>query len=114
MKKFTGYYEEIKINGSTYTVSIVKKGTGLNAIYYSYVTSENGNTREMSGFPVDQRQAKEPHVYTPEEIMDLAMFEAEDFIGDLDRHDQLDDMLFGFLAEVDENRRIAKELQEQN
>ena len=65
----------------------------------------------MSGYPVDQTGANEPHIYTPVEIMEFATDEAYDFISDLDRHEQLENMLFGFLAEVDENRRIAQEMQ---
>ena len=111
MKKFTGYYDTIKVDGETYTVAIVAKGTGNKTIYFSYLFGESGIGKEMSGFPIDQRQAKKPHVYTAEEVMEMAMYESGNFIGDIERHNQLEDMLFGFLAEVDENRRIAKELE---
>lgn len=114
MKKFTGYSENIIVNGKTYTVSIIGSGKGLKTVYNAYITGEAGITKEMSGYPVDQRQCKiDPKVYTPEEVMEMAVYEAYDFINDIDRHEQFEDMLYGFLAEVDENREIAKKLSEQ-
>lgn len=110
MEKFTGYSEQIEINGNTYTVSIIAKGTGMKTVYFSYIMGENGIAKEMSGFPIDQRQAKEPHVYTADEIMELALFEAEDFVNDIDRLDAFENMLFDFMDEVDENRRIQNEI----
>ena len=113
MEKFTGYFEEIEINGNTYTVAIIAKGTGIKTVYNGFIMGENGIAKEMSGFPVDQRQAKEPHVYTAEEIMDMTLYEAEDFVSDIDRLSTFENMLFDFMDEVDENRRIQNEIAKQ-
>ena len=114
MKRETVFSEQIEEEGRTYTVLIRRSGTGIKAIWYSYVMNQTGICKEMSGYPVDQRQANEPHVYTPEEIMDMARYEAYDYISDLKRFEQLEDMLFDFMYEVDENRRIAKLIAEEN
>ena len=85
-------------------MSIIASGRGLKTGYTGYVS--NGYiTLEMSGFPVDQRQANEPKIYEPEEILDMALYEAEDFVGDLNRLTRFQDMMFEFMDEVDENRK---------
>lgn len=42
MKKFTGYSENIIVNGKTYTVSIIGSGKGLKTIYNAYIAGEGG------------------------------------------------------------------------
>ena len=111
-RKLNMLSENISYNEKKYTVSIVEHGTGAKAVWFSYLSGENGITIEMSGYPIDQRQAKEPHIYSPEEIMDLALNEAIDFAPSLERLNTFEDMMLEFLAEVDENRRIAKILAE--
>lgn len=111
MKKVNGYSVELEVEGETYIVSIFREGTGLKAVWYSFV-SNYGITLDMSGYPVDQRQAKEPKVYTPEEIMDMAVNEAYDFIPDLDRMNQFNQMLFDFMDQVDANREKSKAIAE--
>ena len=70
MKKYTCYSEKtILENGKEYITYIIPHGSekGIKAIYDCYV-SDGYYSVFMYGWPVDQRKAKEPKVYTPEEI----------------------------------------------
>lgn len=101
MKQINGYSKNIKVNGKTYTVTITAKGKGLKTVYYGSVS--NGIiSLEMSGFPVDQRQAKtDPKVYTPDEIMDLAIWEAKNwFIPDLNTIDRFYEKFIDITSET--------------
>ena len=80
MKRINGYTEELTIDNEKYIVSIVKTGKGLKAVYNCFITNKYYYSCMMFGWPIDQRQAKEPHIYTPDEIMELALFDAKDNI----------------------------------
>ena len=52
---------------------LVPTGKGMKTVYFAYLFDAEGHAKETIGFPIDQRKAKiDPHVYTPEEIMDMA------------------------------------------
>lgn len=112
MKKITGYTETTEINGREYTVSIIKRGTGINAIYDSYL-SHAGITVEMGGYPINQQYTDPPYLMSIDEAMELAICSADDYVSDLDRLVTIQDMFYDFMEEVDENRRIQKLIAEQ-
>ena len=101
MKKLNAYYEEIEIDGETYTVMMISKKTGIKAVYDVYLINENGTAVCTGGLIADQRQAKEPKVYTPEELMDLAMVDVEDYTGDIDRIEKFQEILTEHFIETD-------------
>ena len=102
MKKYTVYSEEINIDDEIWTLSLIPTGRGLKTIYHAYLFSACGYAKEIMGFPVDQTQSKiDPHIYTPEEIMSIALDYVEDFIGDLNRINQFEEMLFEHFIETD-------------
>lgn len=80
MKKLEGYQE----NSGLFTITIQKAGKGINAVYNCFLTKNNTMTTIfMFSLPVDQRQAIEPHIYTAEEIMELAISASSDYAEDL-------------------------------
>lgn len=96
MTRFFGIKEEIEVNGNPYTVSIIRHGNGIKTVWFSYV-SDGRITLEMCGHPIDQTKAcVNPHVYSPAEIMELAICEAYEYIDDLERMEQFDEMLVDF------------------
>ena len=111
MKKIKGYFEEVEIDGQTYTVSIIKRGEGLATVYDHYITGEYGITLEMSGTPINQRYTNPPKVLKPDEIMRMAINEAPDFVSDINRLSTIYNMFYDFLQEVDQNREEARLLE---
>lgn len=101
MKKLNGYYEDITIDGEDYTVVIIRKGNTPQDEYHCYLVNENGTAVWTSGFRPDQTQAKEPKIYSAKEIMELAMFEIEDYVGDIRRIEQFQDILMEHFIETD-------------
>lgn len=102
MKKLNGYYEEIMIDGEKHTVLMIQHGTGAKATYDTFLMNSNCTAICTGGLIADQRQAKiDPHVYTPEECMELAMFEVEDYAGDIRRIEQFLEILTEHFIETD-------------
>lgn len=105
MKKFTCYSEKtILDNGQEYLTYIIPNGSGLKTVYDCYV-SDGQHSILMYGWPVDQRQAKEPKVFTPEEILEDAVLNIWDYVGELERLNRFEELQFDFLMEVDNRRR---------
>lgn len=101
MKKLNAYYEEIEIDGETYTVMMISKRSGIKAVYDVYLVNENGTAVWTGGLIADQRQSNEHKVCTPEELMGLAMFNVEDHTGDIDRIEKFNDILMEHFIETD-------------
>lgn len=74
--KLEGYQE----NNGIFTVTIQKEGKGTNAVYNCFLTRNASMTTVfMFGLPVDQRRAIKPHIYTAEEIMEIAIDASGDY-----------------------------------
>lgn len=102
MKKYTVYSEELHVDDEVWTLTLIPTGRGLKTVYYAYLFDAYGHAKEICGYPVDQTQAKiDPHVYTPEEIMDMALCQWEDYVGDLNRVEQFENILFEHFVETD-------------
>ena len=102
MKKFACYSEQITVDDENWTVTLIPEGTGTKTVFHAYLFDSAGHAKEMCAYPVDQRQAKiDPHVYTPDEIMDMALCDVDDYIGDLCRIEKFEEILFEHFVETD-------------
>ena len=61
-----------------------------------WLCTKNGGLKElMFGWPADQTQAKDPHVFTKEEALDLAFWNIEDYIESYEEDiETLDDAMW--------------------
>jgi len=111
MKKVTCYSETINVDGEKWTVMLIPEGTGKNKLLNVYLFDDCGHAKSNWGFILDQTQAKiDPHVYTPEEVMELALFNIEDDFGDLKRITKFEEILSDYLCETDDIREKNKEI----
>ena len=102
MKKVTCYSEIIEVDEEIWTLTLIPTGTGKDTVYYAYLFDACGHAKEIMGFPVNQMQAKvNPHIYTPSEIMEMALCHVDNFIGDLNRIEQFENILFEHFIETD-------------
>ena len=83
MESIKGYFEKVKINGETYTVSIVAYGVSMKTIYHCYLSDEDDLILNMFDFPVDQRGSVDNKIFSAKEIMAIAVSNAEKFVRDL-------------------------------
>lgn len=84
MVKLEGY----QVTNGTYTVTIQKEGKGLKAVYNCFLTKNSTmSTLFMFGWPVDQRQANEPHIFTAEEIMELAIRNSGEYADAIEEYE---------------------------
>lgn len=114
MKKLVCYVEDIKVDGEPWEVVLIPEGKGSKKVYNAFL-SDSVHMKYMTGYYCDQTKAKiDPHVCTPDEIMDLAIDEADDFIGDVKRIGQFEDILFEHFVETDCIRAKNAELYRHN